>query len=180
MTNPWKTLSTSLKYENAWFRVREDQVIRPDGNPGIYGVIELAPSVGVVAINQREEVALVRQWRYTRNEATWELPVGSSKPEDGGVLNAAKRELLEEAGVEAAVWQQVGYLDCIVGATTERATLFLARDLRLCETNPDPEEQILVEWMPFRLALSMVLDGTITECISVAAILRVHLLLAEK
>lgn len=180
MTNPWKTLSTALKYENAWFRVREDQVIRPDGNPGIYGVIEFAPSVGVVALNEREEVALVRQWRYTRGEATWELPVGSSKPGDGDALNAAKRELAEEAGVEANDWLQVGHLDCIVGATTERATFYLARDLRICGTNPDPEEQISVEWMPLRLAVSMVLDGTITECISVAAILRVHLLLAEK
>ncbi|MCC7340052.1 MAG: NUDIX hydrolase [Bryobacterales bacterium] len=179
MTNPWKTLSSALKYENAWFRVRDDQVIRPDGNPGIYGVIEFAPSVGVVALNEREEVALVRQWRYTRNEATWELPVGSSKPEDGGLLIAAKRELAEEAGVEAAEWRQVGHIDSIVGATTERATFFLARGLRIREANPDPEEQIAVEWMPFRLALSMVLDGTITECISVAAILRVHLLLSE-
>lgn len=185
MTNPWKTLSTALKYENAWFRVREDQVIRPDGNPGIYGVVEFAPSVGVVALNDREEVALVRQWRYPRNEATWELPVGSSKPEDGkpeddGLLNAAKRELLEEAGVEAEDWRQLGQLDCIVGATTERATFFLASNLRIRQANPDPEERIAIEWLPFHLALSMVLDGTIKECISVAAILQVHLLQSKK
>lgn len=155
-------------------------MIRPDGNPGIYGVIEFAPSVGVVALNGREEIALVRQWRYPRGEATWELPVGSSKPGDGDTLNAAKRELAEEAGVVADDWRQVGQVDCIVGATTERATYFLARNLRICETNPDPEERIQVEWLPLRLAVSMVMDGTITECISVAAILRVHLLLAER
>ena len=55
MNNPWKTLSSALKYENPWFRVREDAVIRPDGNRGIYGVVEFAPSVGVLALNHRDE-----------------------------------------------------------------------------------------------------------------------------
>lgn len=153
-------------------------MIRPDGNPGIYGVIEFAPSVGVVALNEQDEVVLVRQWRYTRNEMTWEVPVGSSKPEDGGVLGAAQRELLEETGVRAAAWRQVGELDCIVGATTERATLFLAGELEIHEMNPDPEEQISAEWVPFGEAVAMVLDGRITECISVATILRVNALLS--
>lgn len=178
MNNPWKTLSSELKYENAWFRVREDAVIRPDGKAGIYGVIEFAPSVGVLALNHRDEVAMVRQWRYPQAEYTWELPVGSSKPSDGGVLQAAKRELREETGVVAERWSELGCLDCIVGATTERATYFIAENLQIQETDPDPEEQIRVEWLPFSRVLAMVLDGTIRECISVAAILRVHLLRA--
>lgn len=176
MNNPWKTLSSALKYENPWFRVREDAVIRPDGNQGIYGVVEFAPSVGVLALNHRDEVALVRQWRYPRGEYTWELPVGSSKPEDASVLEAAKRELREETGVVAESWRELGRLDCIVGATTERATYFIAENLRIYEMSPDPEERIRVEWLPFSRVLEMVLDGTVSECISVAAILRTRLL----
>ncbi len=172
MKNPWQTLSTRQIYENPWFRVREDQVIRPDGNPGIYGVVEFADSVGVVALNENGEIALVGQWRYTRNRNTWELPIGSSKTADGDMLRAAQRELREETGVEAESWERIGVLDCIVGATTERATLFLARDLKQGEAQPDPEEAIVVRWVPMAEAVDMVMRDEITECISVAAILR--------
>jgi 8-oxo-dGTP pyrophosphatase MutT (NUDIX family) len=175
MQNPWKTLSSRAIYQNPWFRVREDQVIRPDGQPGIYGVVEFAPSVGVVAVNDQDEVALVRQWRYTKDALTWELPVGSSKASDASLEAAARRELREETGVEAAHWQQLGVLDCIVGATTERSTLFLATGLQLGNADLDPEEEIITEWVPFEMAIQMVAEGTITECISVAALLQAHL-----
>jgi 8-oxo-dGTP pyrophosphatase MutT (NUDIX family) len=175
MQNPWKTLSSRAIYQNPWFRVREDQVIRPDGQPGIYGVVEFSPSVGVVALNDRDEVALVRQWRYTKGEVTWELPVGSSKASDASLEAAARRELREETGVEAAHWQQLGVLDCIVGATTERSTLFLATGLQVGSADLDPEEEITLEWVSFEQAIGMVTAGTITECISVAALLQVHL-----
>jgi 8-oxo-dGDP phosphatase len=172
MQNPWKRLSRRMIYENPWFRVIEDQVIRPDGNPGIYGIVDLAPTVGVLAINERDEVALVGQWRYTRDRYCWELPVGASKPSDASMLDAAKRELREETGLEGTEWQQLGVLDSIVGATTERATMFLARDLRHVGDAQDPEEQISVRWLPFQDALRMVHENEITECISVAALLR--------
>ena len=179
MKNPWQTLSTRQIYENAWFRVREDQVIRPDGNPGIYGVIEFADSVGVVALNANGEIALVGQWRYTRNRNTWELPIGSSKQSDGGMLGAAQRELREETGLAAERWDRIGVLDCIVGATTERATLFLARDLKQGDAQPDPEEAIVVRWVPLAEAVAMVMRDEITECISVAAILRAEKLASQ-
>jgi 8-oxo-dGTP pyrophosphatase MutT (NUDIX family) len=172
MENPWKTIRSKAIYRNPWFRVREDDVIRPDGKAGIYGVVEFAPSVGVLALNERDEVALVRQWRYTKGAETWELPIGSSKPTDASMEEAAQRELREETGVEATHWERLGVLDCIVGATTERATLFRATGLRTGMAEPDPEEAIAVEWVSFARAMEMVTDGTITECISVAALLR--------
>ena len=138
-------------------------------------MVEFAPSVGVVSLNDRDEVALVRQWRYTKGEVTWELPVGSSKASDASLEAAARRELREETGVEAAHWQQLGVLDCIVGATTERSTLFLAAGLQVGSADLDPEEEITLEWVPFEQAIGMVTAGTITECISVAALLQVHL-----
>jgi 8-oxo-dGTP pyrophosphatase MutT (NUDIX family) len=177
MKNPWKTLSSRLIYENPWFRVIEDQVIRPDGNPGIYGIVELAPTVGVLALNVRNEVALVGQWRYTRGRYCWELPVGASKPSDATILDAARRELREETGLDAVHWLHLGVLDSIVGATTERATMYLARELRDVGDAQDPEEQISLRWVAFDEALRMVQENEITECISVAALLRGALLL---
>ncbi|MCW5963637.1 MAG: NUDIX hydrolase [Bryobacterales bacterium] len=172
MRNPWKTLSSRLIYQNPWFRVIEDQVIRPDGKPGIYGIVDLAPSVGVLALNERNEVALVGQWRYTRQRYCWELPVGASKSSDPGMLHAAQRELREETGLEASEWIEIGVLDSIVGATTERATLFLARGLVQRDDAQDAEEQISVRWVPLHEALSMVDRHEITECISVVTLLR--------
>ncbi|MGH9652454.1 MAG: NUDIX hydrolase, partial [Bryobacteraceae bacterium] len=61
MNNPWKTLASRIAYENRWIRVREDEVVRPDGGAGIYGVVEIRPSVGIVAMNDRKEIVLVGQ-----------------------------------------------------------------------------------------------------------------------
>src|SRR5580658_7831539 len=90
--NPWKTIESRTAYENAWLRVREDQVIRPDGKPGIYGVIEIRPSVGVVALNERDEIVLVGQWRYTLNRYSWEIPRGGSRADETDMQQAAERE----------------------------------------------------------------------------------------
>src|SRR5947209_4982445 len=62
--NPWTQIRSRIAYRNAWMQVREDDVVRPDGRPGIYGVVEIRPSVGVLALNDHGEAALVGQWRY--------------------------------------------------------------------------------------------------------------------
>ena len=72
-SNPWKTLTSRIAYENAWIRLREDKVLRPDGHEGIYGVVELRPSVGVVAVNAVREIVLVGQWRYPLDRYSWEI-----------------------------------------------------------------------------------------------------------
>lgn len=172
-SNPWKTLSTRVAYENAWIRVREDQVIRPDGGPGIYGVVEIRPSVAVVALNERDEIVLVGQWRYTINRYSWEIPRGGSHAGETDMLAVAKRELAEEAGVLAETWQPLGAADVGNGVVSEIQSFFLATDLSSTEMNLDPEEDIVVAWHSFEEAVDMVMDGRITEVCSVAAILKI-------
>ncbi len=174
--NPWRTNSSRIVYENQWVRVREDEVIRPDGCPGIYGVIEIRPSVGVVAINERDEVVLVGQWRYSVNRYSWEVPRGGSHPGEVDMLSVAKRELAEEAGVRAEHWQTLGRVDNCNGVADDTQTLYLASGLSSTARNLDPEEEITVQWLPFDEALRMAMDGRITEVCSVAALFRVALL----
>ncbi len=174
-TNPWKTESSREVYKNAWIRVREDHVIRPDGGPGIYGVIEIRPSVGVVAIDAEDRVALVGQWRYSLHRYSWEIPRGGSHPSETDMLGVAQRELAEETGVLAQHWQRLGAVDICNGVANDVQTLFLATGLSATERNLDPEEDITVEWQPFAEAVRMAMDGRITEVCSVAALFQVAL-----
>jgi len=169
--NPWKTLASKTVYENRWIRVREDRVVRPDGGEGIYGVVELRPSVLVLAVNERDEIALVGQWRYTLNRYSWEAPRGGSNPGETDMLAAAKRELREEAGLTAGSWRKLGAVDLNNGVTTDVEHLFLATDLAAAENEHDPEERIASRWARFDEAVRMVFAGEITECCTVAAIL---------
>jgi 8-oxo-dGTP pyrophosphatase MutT (NUDIX family) len=170
--NPWKTLESRTAYQNPWLRVREDRVIRPDGGPGIYGVVEIRPSVGVLAFNSGNELGIVGQWRYTLNRYSHEIVRGGSSEGETDLLGAARRELREEAGFEARHWEPFGAVDVCNGVTTDIQHLFIARDLTFVGTDQDPFEEIHTEWHPFERALQMVLDGVITEVCSVAAILK--------
>lgn len=175
--NPWKTTSSRTVYRNNWISVREDEVIRPDGKPGIYGVVYIRPSVGILALNERDEAVLVGQWRYSVDRYSWELPRGGSHPgEEHDMLAVAKRELVEETGVQAADWQFLGTVDNGNGVANDVQSLYLATNLSYTEMNLDPEEDITVAWKSFDEVLAMAMNGGITEVCSVAAILKVALL----
>jgi len=173
-------VASRTAYENAWLRVREDQVIRPDGKPGIYGVIEIRPSVGIVALNRRDEIVLVGQWRYALNRYSWEIPRGGSRANESDMQQAAARELAEEAGVRATHWQAMGTVDVGNGVLDDVQSLFVATGLTPTNTDFDPEEDISIVWKPFAEAVQMAMDGTITEVCSIAAILRVAMMRREK
>lgn len=148
-------------------------MVRPDGGDGIYGVVEIRPSIGVVALNDQGEIALVGQWRYAVNRYSLEVPRGGSHPGETDMLAVAQRELAEEVGVVAAEWEPLGAVDVCNGVTDDVQSLFLATGLSKTEMKLDPEEDITVEWHSFTDAVDMAMGGRITEVCSVAAILRV-------
>jgi 8-oxo-dGTP pyrophosphatase MutT (NUDIX family) len=173
--NPWRTLSSRTIYRNPWLVLREDRVIRPDGAEGIYSVVEMRPSYGIVAINEENQIALVGQWRYVHNKYSLEILTGGSE-QDEAPLDAAKRELQEETGLTARDWMALGTIDNSNGVTTDIAHLFLVRNLTPGPSVPQGDEQVELRWMPFADAVLSVIKGEITESVSVAAILKTEFL----
>jgi 8-oxo-dGTP pyrophosphatase MutT (NUDIX family) len=173
--NPWRTLDSKIVYSNPWMVIREDKVIRPDGAEGIYGVVEMPLSCGIVAIDDRDQIAMVSQWRYTLGKMFVEIPTGGGA--DGEMpLDVAKRELSEETGLTASSWTPLGTIDNSNGVTTDVAHMFLARQLSSGPVNHQGDEDIVLRWMSFADAVSLVIAGEITESVSVAAILKTELL----
>lgn len=176
-TNPWKTLSSKQVYKNPWISVREDQVITPNGKPGIYGVVESKVATGVVALDDDNNIILVGQYRYPTKVYSWELPEGGAEPSESPLV-AIKRELKEEAGISAKNWEPLGdeihLSNCF---TAERAFLFLARNLTQTESSPDETEQLQVKKIPIKEALQMVLNGKIYDALTIIGILRVSRIL---
>lgn len=175
--NPWKRVSSRIPYKNQWIRVREDSVLRPDGSPGIYGVIELRPSVAVVALNDQAEIVLVGQWRYPTNSYSWEVPRGGSLEGETDLLAVARRELLEETGVVADEWRMLGDFDLCNGVLQSTERLFLATSLRLTTPPVDLAEPVESRWVPLSHAVGMVLGNEIREATSAGAILKAAALL---
>lgn len=169
--NPWRTLSSEVKYENPWIRVREDQVIRPDGNPGIYGVVETRIATGVVALTEADEIYLVGQYRYALGYYSWEIIEGGT---DAGEtpLEAAKRELKEEAGLTAARWEPLGTEIHLSNChSDERGYLFVARELTVGAAAPEGTEQLQLRKLPVTEALAMLARGEITDSITIMALM---------
>ena len=167
--------SRRLAYENPWITVWHDEGTRPDGSPGIYGVVHFANLAGgVVAFDDDDRIVLVGQHRYTLGRDSWEIPEGGIAAGETA-LEGVQRELREETGLEAADWRELSRVDLSNSVTDEQAVLFVASGLRHGDATPEPTESIAIRWVPFDEALAMTLDGRITDAMSVVAIQRVAL-----
>jgi len=172
--SPWTTLASREVYDNPWIRLDEHQVINPGGVAGIYGVVHFkSKSVGVLAIGAEDHVTLVGQHRYPLGHVSWELPEGGAEPGETP-LDAAQRELREEAGLTAAHWTLLCRLHPSNSVTDEEAFVFLASQLESVDHAPEASEMDLVSRrLPFSAALDMVMQGEITDVMTVTALLRV-------
>jgi 8-oxo-dGTP pyrophosphatase MutT (NUDIX family) len=174
--NPWKTLTNTEVYDNKWIQISHREVINPSGNPGIYGVVHFKNlAVGIVPIDTDWNTWLVGQYRYTLDLYTWEIPEGGC-PVGELPLDAAKRELLEETGILAEHWTPVLDMHTSNSVTDEVAIAYLAQGLTFGEAEPEDTEALQVRKLPFDEVIDMVLNGEITDGLSVAALLQVEML----
>lgn len=170
--NPWKTLSGKLVYENPWVRLDEYQVVNPSGGEGIYGKVSFKnKAIGILPVDEELNTWLVGQYRYTLNEYSWEIPMGGV-PMNEDTEQGALRELKEETGLTAEKLDFISKIHTSNSVTDEVGTIYLATKLTEGEAEFDETEDIVIKKMPFQQALDWVLEGRITDSLSVAGILK--------
>ena len=170
----WSTLSREDIYENPWIKLEEHQVINPAGGKGIYGKIHYKNiAIGIIALDAENNTWLVGQHRYPLDEWSWEIPEGGG-PIGRDTLESAKRELLEETGLKAKQWKEILKAHLSNSVSDEVAYIFLAQGLSEGEHEREATEADMeVKKMPFKEALDLVMNGKITDAMSVMGILKV-------
>lgn len=178
-SNPWQTLESRPVYENLWIGLREDRVIRPDGRPGIYGVVHFKNrAIGVLPVDDQGRIWMVGQYRYTLGRFSWEIPEGGC-PEGETPEEAARRELREETGLEA------GRLDFLLethlsnSVSDELGILYRATGLVAGSSDPEPTERITIRLMEWSEVWGRLTSGEITDSLTVIALLHEAIRRAE-
>lgn len=169
--NHWQTKSSDIKYDNPWMTVCEDQVIKPNGSDGIYGVVHFkSPAVFVVPVDADGNTYLVLQERYAVGEESWEIPAGATDGQPYDV--AAKRELLEEAGVTAQTITKIIESRTMNGCTDHLAIICLATNIEKVTERLDEDDGILeARKVPLTDVRDMILRGEIKDGFTIQAVL---------
>lgn len=181
MENPWKILREKTVYQNPWIALTEYDVLNPSGGKGIYGKLHFKNiAVGVMVLDDDMNTYLVGQYRFPLGAYSWEIPEGGSLIADGtDPLDGGKRELLEETGLVASNWQLLLEMHLSNSVSDEKAVVYLARGLTQQEAEPEETEQLVIRKLPFEEAWQMVEKGAITDSMSVAAIIKIKLMLVQ-
>lgn len=177
--NNWKIIDEDLVYNNNWISVHHYNIINPGGGKGIYGKVHFKNiATGIVPIDDQGNTWLVGQHRFPLNQYSWEIPEGGC-PIKELPLEAAKRELLEETGIIAAEWTEILTMHLSNSVSDEFGVVYLAKNLTFTNSNPEETESLQVKKLPLNKAFEMVANGQITDSVSVAALLKVELLISK-
>jgi ADP-ribose pyrophosphatase len=177
--NPWQINESREVYENSWIQLTEYEVINPSGGNGIYGKVHFKNyAIGVIPLDEERNTWLVGQYRFPLDAYSWEIPEG------GGQLNvepleSAKRELAEETGFTASHWQEIQRMHLSNSVSDEESIIYIATGLTAGTAEPEETEALTIRKLKFEEAYQMVLDGQITDSMSVAGILKTHILIRE-
>jgi 8-oxo-dGTP pyrophosphatase MutT (NUDIX family) len=143
-----KTIASRVVYKNRWMTVREDQIERADGSPGIYSVVDKNPAAMIIALDGSladGHLYLIEQFRYPVGERFLEFPGGSWEDNPGAhPSDLARGELREETGLIAGKLDHVGFLYFAYGITSQGFDIYLATELTQGEATPEHTEQDLV------------------------------------
>ncbi len=170
-----KTVSSEKVFEGRIIKVKVDKVEMPDGSTSTRELVEHPGGVGIVAVTGNDEIILVKQYRKPLDKVIYEIPAGKLDPGEHH-RTCGIRELEEETGLSANVFEYMGFIYPSPGFTDEVTHVYLAKELTQGETHPDDDEFLDVEKVPFERALKMVIDGEINDAKSVFGILKYNMM----
>ncbi|MFY9844804.1 MAG: NUDIX hydrolase [Terriglobales bacterium] len=175
-----RVLSSRISYQGPVFSVTTDEVEEPGGIRARRDVIRHSGSVVVLAVDDANlgrttrkaepRILLERQYRHAAQSMMWELPAGRIDYGETG-LTAAKRELLEETGYTARQWKRILHFYVSPGFLDETMTIYLARDLRAGQAQPEADEKIAIKFFTLSEAKRMALLGCLRDAKTICGIL---------
>ena len=157
-----KLISSEKLLETSIFTVTQDQAIDPDGFEITRAIIQHGGSAVMMAVDDKNRILLVRQYRLPARDFLWELPAGRVDKGET-VLQAAKRELQEETGYKAKKWTKLAAFFVSPGFLAEKMTVFLAEDLKEGKQEPMEDERIQVQWFRPKELDAMIAAGKIQD-----------------
>ncbi len=167
-----KRISTKEIYDGVILHVAVDEVELPNGNRSSREYVSHLGAVGIVPVTEEGEVIIEHQFRYPLHDVIVEIPAGKLDSRDEEPLTAAKRELLEETGIEADEWIDLGCYHPAAAYCNEKLTLYLAKGLHMGSQHLDQDEFLNIEKVPLKQVVEEVLSGKITDGKTIAAVLR--------
>jgi ADP-ribose pyrophosphatase len=174
----WPVESSAEVFRNWLIAVRNDQVRMPGDRLAQRSVVTHPGAVIVLPVDDAGRALMIRQYRHPVGQVLWELPAGLRDHAGEPLVEAAKRELLEETGYRARTWHTLVDHYSSPGFTTERLRVFLARDLELADDSGyvrDHEEALIVTgWLPLDDAVAAILSGRLHNGGTIIGLLAGH------
>jgi 8-oxo-dGDP phosphatase len=171
--------STKDVYVGKVMALRTDDVVMPGGRVAAREILEHPGAVAVVALDPDDRLMMIHQYRHPVGRRLWELPAGLLDFAGEDPVDAARRELAEEAGLAATDWSVLVDVASSPGFSDESVRVYLARgltDVGRPDLGDDEEADLTTRWVTLSVAVRMVLAGTIVNGVTVAAVLAAHAL----
>jgi len=171
---PWIIKNSKIVYESKHhLQVMEDEVIQPKGKEGTYTTLNIWDGVYVLPIDEFGDVYLIQEFKYPLGKEILST-VGGYVEKGEEPLEAAKRELREEAGIVATEFIDLGFINPAPSSTAAKSYLYLARKLSFTETEHEPTEVIRQKKLKFDEAVERVIKSEITHASAAALILKAN------
>jgi 8-oxo-dGTP pyrophosphatase MutT (NUDIX family) len=176
----WVTLTHKVAHENKWIRVDAFDVTTPANTPGHYSVVHYKNvAVGIIPLDKDMNTYIVGQYRYPLKQYSWEIPEGGS-PVGTNPIESAKRELQEECGLIPNYVEQILEMHLSNSVSDEKAIIYLGTQLTKTSSSPEETEELTIKKIPFKNLVKMVLNGEITDSMSVAGVLKLNYLIENR
>jgi 8-oxo-dGDP phosphatase len=165
-----RTLASGIVYQDAWMRLRRDEIERRDGSRGTYAYVEKTDFALVIPA-ENDGFHLVEEYRYPIRRRTWSFPQGGFPAgQAGSPEQLARLELAQETGLRAGTWTKLGFAHCAHGTSNQGAHYFLATALEPGQPDREREEQDMRQaWVPRARFEDMIAEGVITDDSTLAA-----------